>query len=411
MTSELMEYGDNNNLDHLTLSRVHHLKTRTTRGRSVSDEEIDAVSDWSESDRECCPLSDFESTSNVDGTNLGNHYDITFDDEDDDNDEVDQRLPMEPSFLENVLRLSETPEPKYNDNTISAHISSFHDKMKPQQQQQKHIQERTSNMITRKPSMRNEKQFQSPLLPARRMPSKQVSPRRPTANSYILPQTTTLSRSRKTVTSNSTRYYLQRETTSTSTTLTNQLTIESTSSPNTSFHSNEENHHQQQQQQQYQFHQRHLASPNLSQTSVTNSLIPRAYEVKKIIADDHDYGRLTDLSIIKTVPPRNRQKWGTIVHPPFPLGYQQASPEQVTQSVHRLTSPSRCRDRHTPIATPSKRYLSVEETDALINRLTKVKPIRSTDPYWQVQRQSRPVKNFSNTLKTNNNWKGIGVSA
>lgn len=366
MATELMDH-ENTDLDHLTMSRVQHLRTHHNRLKSISDEEGDAISDWSESDRECCPLSDFESTSNVDGTNLGNRYDFTFDD-DEENDEIDQRLPTDSTFLENVLHLSETPVPKSTDHNTVSCLTSFDETKKfkhqqPQnnryyhyQQQQHPVQERISNTISRKPSIRNERPPQSPLLPARRISSKQVSPRRSTTNTYVLPQTTTISRNRKTITSSSTRYCLQRETTSTSTTLTNPILNESTTSPNSSFHSNEDNH----------IHQRHLASPNLSQASITNSLVPRVYELKKIFVDDYDYGRLTDLAATKAVPPRNRQKWGTIVHPPFPLGYQQVTPEQITQSVQRLASPSRCRDRHTPIATPSKRYLSVEETDALV---------------------------------------------
>ncbi|CAF1175015.1 unnamed protein product [Rotaria sp. Silwood1] len=394
MATELMK----NNIDRLTLSRAQHLKTHNNRVKSVSDDEIDAISDWSESDRECYPLSDFESTSNVDGLNVNNHYDVSFGDYD---DEIDERLPIEPTLLENVLRLNETPLPQTNDNITATCLSHSNDIQKPKQEQEQQIREQTSSIITKKPSIHNDKQSQSPLLPARRINNKQVSPRRSTTNTYVLPQTTNLSRNHKTVRRNSSRYYLQRETTSTSTNLNTQLINESTSSPNSSFHSNEENHN----------HQRHLASPNLSQTSITNSLVPRAYEVKKLFVDDYDYGRLTDVSTVKTIPARNRQKWGTIVHPPFPLGYQQVTPEKVTQSVQRLTSPVRCRDRHTPIQTPSKRYLSVEETDALINRLTKVKPIRSTEQYWPVQRQSRPVKSFSNALKTSNNWKGVGISA
>ena len=37
--------------------------------------------------------------------------------------------------------------------------------------------------------------------------------------------------------------------------------------------------------------------------------------------------------------------------------------------------------------------------------------MRSPDQYWPVQRQSRPVKNLTNALKTSNNWKGVGISA
>lgn len=107
------------------------------------------------------------------------------------------------------------------------------------------------------------------------------------------------------------------------------------------------------------------ASPNLSQTSVS-----RLYETKKSFIDDTDYGRLTDISTLKSLRPSSRQKWGTIVHPPFPLGYQQVSPDHVHHVVERLTSPSRSRDRRTPSQSPSKRFLSVEETEALVSFLS-----------------------------------------
>ncbi|CAF4397904.1 unnamed protein product, partial [Didymodactylos carnosus] len=71
----------------------------------------------------------------------------------------------------------------------------------------------------------------------------------------------------------------------------------------------------------------------------------------------------------------------TIVHPPFPLGYQRTTYEQVVDVVERLNSPMRCKHSHTPSQSPSKKYLSVDETDALINRLTKVKSIRSDEYY------------------------------
>jgi hypothetical protein len=341
--------NDAGGVDRLALSRAQHLKFRDDRPKSVSDDEIDAISDWSESDRECCPLSDFESTSNVDGTNGSNHYDIPFDDDDD-----DERLSIVPTLLENVLRLNETPLPIINDSITSTRISFSSDTDKSKQQQ---IQE---EIINKKPFIQSGRQSQPPLLPARRIQTKEISPLRSITNSHVLPQSTNLSRNRKTITASPSRFYLRRETTSTNTSLNTQLTKEPTLSPNSSFHSNDENSNHQ---------QRHIVSPNLSQISTSNSLVPRVYELKKLFVDDYDYGRLTDLSTIKTIPPRNRQKWGTIVHPPFPLGYQQIPPEQVTQAVERLASPVRCRDRHTPIQTPSKRYLSVEETDALVKKM------------------------------------------
>ena len=404
-------------MDRLALSRAQHLKSRDNRAKSISDDEIDAISDWSESDRECCPLSDFESTSNVDPTHGTNRYNISFDDDDDGGEEFYQQLPNETSLLEKVLRLEETPVPVIDDSTTSTRISFSSDLDKSKEINLEPI-------ITKKPPIQIRKQSQPSLLPARRIQTKEISPRRmTTTNAYVLSQSnnsSSSSRHRKLITPpHPPRYYLRRELTTTSTTFHTSLPKESTGSPNTSFHSHDDNGNL----------PRQIVSPNFSQTSTNNALVPRVYELKKLFVDDYDYGRLTDVSTAKTIPARNRQKWGTIVHPPFPLGYQQIPPEQVTQAVERLSSPVRCRERHTPVQTPSKRYLSVEETDALvintifhsichsrfsllqINRLTKVKPIRAPDQYWPLQRPSRPVKNFNNTLKTNTNWKGVGISA
>lgn len=342
--------------DRLALSRAQHLKFRDTRVKSVSDDEIDGISDWSESDRECCPVSDFESTSNADG----NHYDMPFDDDDDDEEvHLHQGLLGDSTLLENVLRLNETPLPTINDSTTSTRISFSSDVDKPKEHQQQ-IQERALNLPEEKPTIQIRKQSQPPLLPARRLPAPQRSLRRSITTSHVLPPpppSTNLLRSRKTITASPSRFSFPRETTSTNLSLNVQLIKDSSLSPNSSFHSNDDNQH----------HQRQTASPNLSQISNINGPVPRVYELKKLFVDDHDYGRLTDVSILKPVPPRNRQKWGTIVHPPFPLGYQQITSEQVTQAVERLASPVRCRDRHTPVQTPSKRYLSVEETDALVS--------------------------------------------
>jgi hypothetical protein len=357
MATELI-YDETAVMDRLALSRAQHLKFRDNRPKSVSDDEIDGISDWSESDRECCPLSDFESTSNVDGTNGNNRYDIRFDDEEEEEeDEIHEQLPIETSLLESVLRLNETPLPIINDSTTSTRISFSNDLEKSRQPTQDEISDR----VTRKPPIQIRKQPQPPLLPARRIQSKDVSPRRSTvttANSHVLSQSNNSSRNRKTIALSPSRLYLRREPTSTNTSLNTPLTKETIISPNSSFHSNDDNLNS----------QRHIASPNFSQTSTTNGLVPRVYELKKLFVDDYDYGRLTDVSTLKSIPARSRQKWGTIVHPPFPLGYQQIPPEQVTQAVERLTSPVRCRDRHTPVQTPSKRYLSVEETDALVNK-------------------------------------------
>ena len=336
MANELI-HDENVIIDRVALSRAQHLKFRDNRARSVSDDEIDAISDWSESDRECCPLSDFESTSNVDGPNGTHRYDTPFDD--DDEVEIDEQLHVEPSLLESVLRLNQTPLPIICDSTTSTRISFSNELEKSRQT--------TEDEIRKKPPIQTRKQSQQPLLPARRIQSKDVSPRRSTITTHVLSQSNN-SRNRRSIVPSPSKLYLRREPT---------LTKDPVGSPNSSFHSNDDNSNP----------QRHISSPNFSQTSTTNPLVPRVYEIKKYFVDDYDYGRLTDVSTLKPVQARNRQKWGTIVHPPFPLGYQQITSEQVTQAVERLTSPVRCRERHTPVQTPSKRYLSVEETDALVN--------------------------------------------
>jgi len=401
-------------IDRLALSRAQHLKSRDNRPKSVSDDENDAISDWSDSDLECSPLSDFESTSNVDGTTDGNYYGIPFDVDD---DPIVEKLPTVPELLRNVSRLTETPLPMIIGSRTSTRMSFTNETEKSNQQQQ--TQEQISNVISRKPPIQPRKQPQTPLLPGRRIQSRQVSPSRSVMNSHVLPQSTNPSCNNKTVTPSPTRLYVRRVTTSTNTSSNPLSTKESPLSSHSSLHTNNENHN----------HQRHIAaSPNFSQTSTTPGLASRIYEIKKLYVDDYDYGRLSNVSAIKSTPSRSRQKWGTIVHPPFPLGYQQIAPEQLTQAVERLASPVRCRDRHKPSQTSSKRYLSVEETEALvmktnhvffllflfifqISRLTNVKPIRSPDQYWPTHNQSRPVKTLSNALKTNNNWKGVGISA
>ena len=296
-------------VDHLALSRAQHLQSRENRPKSISDDEVDAISDWSDSDRECSPLSDFE-------------YNTDFDDKD--YPQQENKLLPEISHV-HASRVIETPLPIIDDSNTSTRISftNEHEKRKHQ------ISKRSSSI-----SVKQTKQSQTPLLPARRMPKKEIS------NSKQIPYTP---RYRKTNAASPTRLYLRRENTSTS-------TSSNKDSTNSSFQSHDD--HQ---------NSRQVISPNLSLASV-----PRVYEIKKIFADDSDYGRLTEISVTRPSRPQSRQKWGTIVHPPFPLGYQQMGPDQVTQAVERLSSPLRCRERHTPIHTPSKRYLSVEETQALV---------------------------------------------
>ena len=294
-------------MDRLALSRAQHFQSRENRPKSVSDDEVDAVSDWSDSDQECCPLSDFE--SNID----------------------DEYLP-ENKFLPNISQpkispTTETPLPIINDSTTSTRISFTNENEKPKEE---------LNRKSSVQSIKSRQQSQTPLLPARRIQT----------NSQL----SNTSRYRKIISPSPTRLHLCRETTSTSSSSNTHLIKDSSSS---SFHSHDDN----------QNSRPAVISPNLSQTSV-----PRVYEIKKIFVDDYDYGRLTST---RTSQARGRQKWGTIVHPPFPLGYQQVSPEHVTHVVERLSSPVRCRERHTPIQAPSKRYLSVEETEALVKERKK----------------------------------------
>jgi hypothetical protein len=333
------DYANVSTTDRLALSRAQHLQSRENRPKSVSDDEVDAVSDWSDSDRECYPLSDFESTSHVDG----DFYDIPFDDDNDEN-KLSQEIFHSnlPLLSTNGLDANETPVPIIDDSTTSTRISFTCENEKPKEEFNKKVSMNSQQL---------RKQFQPPLLPARRIQIKQISPHRPSTRSMVNSQLSS-SRNCKTATPSPTRFYLRRETTSTSIISNTHLTKDSILSSNSSFHSHDDNHNQ-----------RSILSPNLSQVSV-----PRAYEIKKIFVDDYDYGRLTSLSSRRPFRPSSRQKWGTIVHPPFPLGYQQIPPEQVTQAVERLSSPLRCRDRHFPLRTPSRRFLSVEETEALVTK-------------------------------------------
>ena len=307
MTSNrlLSRARDSANVDRLALSRAQHFQSRENRPKSQSDEEVDGASDWSDSDRECCPLSDFEYN------------------------EDEQKFFPQMSHS-HISRINDSTLPIIIDSTTSTRISfeSITDKPK------EHIYKKSSA---------TSKQSQPPLLPARRIQRKEVSSGRTatTTNSQL----SYIPRYRKAAAPPSpTRVNLRRETTCTSTSSNTYLSKESI---NSSFHSQDE---------------RPILSPNLSQTSA-----PRVYETKKIFIDDSDYGRRTDVTSTRPGRTQSRQKWGTIVHPPFPLGYQQVSPEHVTQVVERLSSPVRCRERHTPVQTPSKRYLSVEETDALVS--------------------------------------------
>lgn len=348
-------------VDRLALSRAQHLKSRTSRQQSISDDEEDSISDWSQSDLECSPLSDIESASNHDEPTNCHYYRVPFDDVD---DPFDEKLPtVEPKVPVHGTRLSDTPLPIINNSTTSTHMSFSSDTDKVKQLEQ------SLNITDKKPPVQFRKAQQTPLLPARRMQTKPVSSRHLTPNSYILSQTTNASYIRKTISPSPSRLYLRRGTTSTSTSANTHSTKESNSSTHGSIQSVSDERPPPTASTNSSQQRPTAASPNLSHSSTNNDVISRIYEVKKIYVDDSDYGRLSDVTAIKNAPGRSRQKWGTIVHPPFPLGYQHSTPEQVSQVVERLTSPVRCRDRHTPAPTPSKRYLSVEETEALVKKI------------------------------------------
>jgi hypothetical protein len=327
------EHANVSTIDRLALSRAQHLQSRENRPKSISDDEDGSISDWSDSDRECDVLTDFESTTDIRENDGDRHfYDVPFDEDNKEN---------KFSQLTNGFRVGQIPLSYVDDSAASTQVS-FPIETEISKQQ-----------FGRKPSIssiRSRKQPQPPLLPARRIQAKPISPYHSVTRSTTNIQLSSSLRNPKpTITPTSTRPYFHRENTSSSINFNSQLTDSLLSSHNL-FYNHDNN-----------LNRRQITSPSSSQAS-----IPRAYEIKKIFVDDYDYGRLTDSSSTRPSQSRSRQKWGTIVHPPFPLGYQHIAPEQVTQAVERLATPVRCRDRHTHIPTSSKRYLSVEETDALV---------------------------------------------
>ena len=129
--SRTRDYSNAATIDRLAQSRAQHLQTRENRAKSVSDDEVDAVSDWSDSDRECYPLSDFESTSNVDG----DFYDIPFDDDNDEN-KLTQEIfhTNRPSLSNKIFHVNETLLPVIDDSTTSTRISFTCETEKPKEE-------------------------------------------------------------------------------------------------------------------------------------------------------------------------------------------------------------------------------------------------------------------------------------
>ena len=299
-------------IDRLALGRALHLQSRDGRPKSVSDEEVDAISDWSESDRECCSISDFETASISNKENHASH-------------------PASSSV---------------NASTLPS-ISTSNVSQRPAISRATEIDKQRRRFV--KKLSQNQLPSQTALLPARRIQSKPAVSPQP---SVRIATGSSSSYHHQSVSLSPTRLHIRRETTSTTLSSTTPATKDAALSSTSSARSLSKSPCDD---------PRTMVSPNLSQSSV-----PRVYEIKKVFVDDSTYGRLIDVSSTKPASSRGRQKWGTIMHPPFPLGYQHVTPEQVTQAVERLTSPVRRRDRHAMIQNPSKRYLSVEETNALV---------------------------------------------
>lgn len=340
-------YTNVSTTDRLAQSRAQHFQQRENRPKSVSDDEVGAISDWSESDRECCPLSDLESIPDTDIHHTKEYVRFKLSDED-----IYKNKPSEDISYSNNTNNSTSPRNPVNANEIphsiiddsatSTRISFSSEIDKPKNE---------SNTKTSANPVKSRRHMQPPLLPARHIQPKQVSPRRPSTRSTMNSQLSYTCSNLKKISASPARIYFRRETACTTTSLTTQLTKDSAVSSTYSFQSHDDNHNQ-----------RQTISPSLSQASV-----PRAYQIKKMFVDDYDYGRLTDISSTPPTRSRSRQKWGTIVHPPFPLGYQHIAPDRISQAVERLANPPRCRERHTRTETPSKRYLSIEETNSLVN--------------------------------------------
>ncbi|CAF0875948.1 unnamed protein product [Didymodactylos carnosus] len=446
--------------DRLALQRAQHFesRSRSTRPKSITSNED--ISDWSESDRECAPLSDYESSgpystvaSNSYNYNNNNNYNRSYIDDDND-DQIDDEIPEEVSlekkvdkYKEEILENIEKP----NDNNLivrtinnkeitNASISSLNvsktkdntnrklpikipsiitdkkfqpqihrtstnvdfcvkqklenknneRKLKIRENDSKHSMTnvlKTVNNTTRRSSIRSGVSLtNSQLYDSSEYHHKTILNNRlqknPLNEKLNKSSSRLLRRDRK-----DQRYHQHMKDT----------TI--IASPNSSFLSHEKSMDGIQQQR---------TSPNysLNSTVIAYSQVPKAYELKKLIPDTYDWGRVTDTTTSERVP-CNRQKWGTIVHPPFPLGYQRATYEQVVDVVERLNSPMRCKHSHTPSQSPSKKYLSVEETDALINRLTKVKSIRR-DEYYSKGNNMSTVKKMG-VLDTYA-WKSHGIT-
>lgn len=274
-------------IDRLALSRAKHLEKRDEKTKSYTDDEIDAISDWSDSDRECCPLTDFELESNLDESI----------------DELNIFNPKKISFV----------QPSVTTTTLSNQSET--DKTTRQQYIKKSQQQKSNNV---------------PLLPARRTQNRQFLARR----SSIRSTTTTSQSSFSSQTTKNRRREVR----------------EHRFSPNSSIYSNEKS-----------LLDDHQPRRNISPSSGTRTCESRRHHL-----DDNEYGRITEIASRKSSPPRERQKWGTIIHPPFPLGYQQVSSEQLSHVVERLSSPIRRRDRQANGQSPTKRYLTIEETTALV---------------------------------------------
>ncbi|CAF1339959.1 unnamed protein product [Didymodactylos carnosus] len=407
-----------NGVDRLAVQRARHLElrdVRASRPKSVTDnEDNDNISDWSESDRECCPLSDYESSgpystgiSITTKFNYNDDIDDQIDDEipvskldDDDNDIKEEEIP-DKSEEKTVTDMSLTSKnDEVNNTSITPHLTlkSFSRENNFKANSNKKLPQRNEYIITRSSTIvdcyhrKPKTEMNEPKLRTRENTEHSFSDKRSITNALktnvrrssvrssisiansqifdfdhhkippnrlsqnLLHNNTRLLRRDTAIQDQNKRFRYHNQ------------TLKETISPNNSFQSNDKTIVDET--------IKERASPNfsLNSTVIEYSRIPtRAYELKRLMVDD--WGRLTDTTNIQRVPSR------TIVHPPFPLGYQRATHEQVVDVVERLNSPVRCRLSHTPSQSPTKKYLSIEETDALINRLTKVRFLQTDQCY------------------------------
>ncbi|CAF0812550.1 unnamed protein product [Didymodactylos carnosus] len=446
-------------IDRLALQRAKHFESRTyttTRSKSITSNED--ISDWSESDRECAPLSDYESNGpyfNVISDNYNSNSKSYIDDDTD--DQIEDEIPVDISLVKQDEDYKEAEEEEQqeilendgqtntnnmtfstdnNEEISTLSIVSLNVPVTKEDDSCRKLPIRIQSTTTNKKilSQMNRTSTSVDFYVKRKLENNHSNERKlrtrengsnrsirtelKTANSGVhhssIRSSVSLTNSQlfdssdhhyKTMLNNRLQNRLLNEKLNNNSSrllkrdMKFQRTKEtSTMSPNSSFQSQEKLVDDVRQ---------GRASPNysLNSTVIDYSRVPRAYELKKLFPDTYDWGRVTNPTKRERIS-CNRQKWGTIVHPPFPLGYQRATHEQVVDVVGRLNSPTRCKHPHRPSQSLSKKYLSVEETDALIDRLTKVKSIR-TDQYYSKGNNVGNVKKIG--VLNSYAWKSYGI--